>query len=941
MKTKTAKSRIVTASKPMDADLKHTATTEEMRLAESANRTAHWQRWGPYLSERQWGTVREDYSEHGNCWDYFSHDQSRSRAYRWGEDGLLGICDRQCRLCFSVALWNGRDPILKERLFGLTGPEGNHGEDVKECYYYLDATPTHSYLKALYKYPQAEFPYARLAEENRRRGKLDSEFELIDSGAFDDNRYFDVFAEYAQNSPDDILIRLTVANRGPETATVHLLPTLWFRNTWSWGCTHEGCEVKPRLERSDSGGSAKPFASVRATHPSLGNHWFMIDSDDSGAVPELLFTENETNTERLFNHPGTTPFVKDAFHRHVIHGEQTAVNPNCVGTKTAAHFRLEIPAGKSVVVRLRLTAERKKAVEPFGDQFESLFETRIRETDEFYDRKILANRNLDAEQRNVARQAYAGLLWSKQFYHMVVKNWIEGDADQPAPPANRRNGRNHDWPHLFNRDIISMPDKWEYPWYAAWDLAFHMIPMARLDPEFAKGQLELLLREWYMHPNGQIPAYEFAFSDVNPPVHAWACWRVYKITGNRGNRDRKFLARVFTKLMLNFTWWVNRKDVSGNHLFSGGFLGLDNIGVFDRSKPLPGGGQLEQADGTAWMAFYCATMLSMALELAKEDPTYEDIASKFFEHFVHIADAINTLGGSGLWNETDGFYYDQLRSGDQSMALPIRSIVGVIPLFAVEILEQSVIDKLPGFKKRMDWFLKNRPDLAGMISWCACSDHDSHSHHHAGDSEKNGRHNGSASGNSEKHQHDHRLLAIPSRERLESVLRYVLDENEFLSPYGVRALSRHHQDNPFVMEASGEQHRVDYVPGESNSGLFGGNSNWRGPVWFPVNFLLVEALERYHHFYGENLTVEFPRGSGSQLNLMQVAQELSGRLAGIFLPDENGRRACHAADSRYANDEHWRDLVLFYEYFHGDTGRGVGASHQTGWTALVTELLRG
>jgi hypothetical protein len=944
MKTKTVKASPQTASTSAVKQCQALITAEENRLAESANRTNHWQRWGPYLSERQWGTVREDYSENGDCWNYFSHDQARSRAYRWGEDGLLGICDRQCRLCFSVALWNGRDPILKERLFGLTGPEGNHGEDVKECYYYLDATPTHSYLKALYKYPQAEYPYARLIQENQRRGKLDEEFELPDTGVFDGNRYFDVFAEYAKNSSDDILIRLTVANRGPETARVHLLPTLWFRNTWSWGCTHEGCETKPRLERVANGDSNEAYATIRATHSTLGEYRLMIESESTGKIPELLFTENETNTERLFEHENTSPFVKDAVHRYLIHGTQHAVNPQGVGTKVAACFQLDIPAGQSAVVRLRLVANHQSVSEPFGQQFDSIFEARIREADEFYEQKVFRNRKLDKEEKNVARQAYAGLIWSKQFYHVVVKNWLEGDADQPPPPATRRRGRNHDWPHLYNRDIISMPDKWEYPWYAAWDLAFHMIPMARLDAEFAKGQLELLLREWYMHPNGQIPAYEFAFSDVNPPVHAWACWRVYKITGQRGHRDREFLARVFTKLMLNFTWWVNRKDVNGQHLFSGGFLGLDNIGVFDRSKPLPGGGHLEQADGTAWMAFYCATMLAMALELAMHDSTYEDIASKFFEHFVHIADAMNTLGGNGLWNENDGFYYDQLHAGDRTRALPIRSIVGVIPLFAVEILEQSAVDKLPGFKKRMDWFLKHRPDLARMISWCTGHGHAADAHHqHWGHAETNGENSSSmptdAGSPTKQPNHGHRLLAIPSRSRLERVLRYVLDEAEFLSPYGVRALSRHHHYNPFVMEAGGEIHRVDYVPGESTSGLFGGNSNWRGPVWFPVNFLLVESLERYHHFFGDDFTVEFPHGSGNRINLKQAAKEIAGRLARIFLPDDSGRRACHASDWRYAQDEHWRELVLFHEYFHGDSGRGVGASHQTGWTALVTELL--
>jgi hypothetical protein len=906
------------------------ATAEELRLAETAARTANWQRWGPYLAERQWGTVREDYSEHGDCWEYFSHDQARSRAYRWGEDGLLGITDRQCRLCFALALWNGRDPILKERLFGLTGPEGNHGEDVKECYFYLDSTPTHSWMKALYKYPQAEFPYAQLVEENRRRGRHEPEFELADTGVFDDGRYFDVFVEYAKAGTDDILVRLTVANRGPETATLHLLPTLWFRNTWSWGCSHEGCEVKPRLERfsPDTGGGAM----VLARHGSLGSFLFQAGAGPDGKIPPLLFTENETNTARLFDHPNATPWVKDAFHRYVIDGDVSAVNPAEHGTKAAALYCLEILAGESATVELRLVATGATSELPPPVDAAAVFAARAREADEFYERKVFSGKAepdqpddpATAERHRVARQAYAGLLWSKQFYHLAVQNWLAGDPDQPAPPAARQQGRNHDWPHLFNRDIISMPDKWEYPWYAAWDLAFHMIPMARLDPDFAKGQLELFLREWYMHPNGQMPAYEFAFSDVNPPVHAWACWRVYKISGKKGRRDRRFLASVFQKLLLNFTWWVNRKDVGGKHLFAGGFLGLDNIGVFDRSKPLPGGGQLEQADGTAWMAFYCGTMLAMALELASEDPVYEDIASKFFEHFVHIADAMNTLGGNGLWNEEDGFYYDQLRSGGHSQPLGIRSMVGIIPLFAVEVLEEEKIRRLPGFRKRMEWFRKNRPDLARHIAWCECSALGS-------------SHNGAGHG----HAHDHRLLAIPSRDRLQRVLQYVLDESEFLSPHGVRALSRHHLHSPFVLNAGGEEHRVQYLPGESDSGLFGGNSNWRGPVWFQVNFLLVEALERYHHFYGDHLQVEFPRGSGRHVSLGEAAAGLAARLASIFLPDGQGRRPCHGSDPRYQHDPHWRDLVLFYEYFHGDDGRGVGASHQTGWTALVTELLRG
>jgi hypothetical protein len=889
---------------------------EEQRLAEAHARTANWQRWGSYLSERQWGTVREDYSPNGDTWNYFTHDQARSRAYRWGEDGLLGFTDRECRLCFALALWNGRDPILKERLFGLTGPEGNHGEDVKECYYYLDATPTYSYMKSLYKYPQAEYPYARLVEENRNRGKGEPEFELVDTGVFNENRYFDVTAEYAKAGPDDVLVRITIANRGPEAAMLHLLPTLWFRNSWSWGCDHEGCEVKPRIEAD--GTCTDGISGVVVQHASLGKYRMAADAGPDGMVPTLVLTENETNSEGLYGFANASPYAKDAFHDYVIHGKQAAVNPHGHGTKASWHYVLNVPAGGNIVVRLRLTADRDSTNEGFGDEFEQIFARRIEEADEFYAARIADRKNLTDEQCRVARQAYAGLLFSKQFYHLVVKSWLDGDPEQPAPPENRKHGRNHEWLHLFNRDVISMPDKWEYPWYAAWDLAFHMLPMARADGEFAKEQLLLLLREWYMHPNGQIPAYEFAFGDVNPPVHAWACWRVYKITGARGQRDRVFLRRAFHKLLINFTWWVNRKDPQGRNLFAGGFLGLDNIGVFDRSQPLPNGQQLEQADGTAWMAFYCATMLSMALELAADDPSYEDIASKFFEHFVSITDAMNSLGGMGLWDDQDGFYYDVLSADGTVLPLRIRSMVGIIPLFAVEILEQDVIDRLPGFKKRLEWFLQHRKDLARHISYCDKGTHDDHG---------------------PSHKHIHRLLAVPSRERLVRVLRYVLDENEFLAPYGVRALSRFHQDHPYQVHLHGMAHRVDYTPGESTTGLFGGNSNWRGPIWFPVNFLLVEALERYHHFYGDLLRVECPTGSGKMMNLQEVAVELSTRLSRLFLPDESGRRPCHGDDRRYADDPHWRDLVLFYEYFHGDTGRGVGASHQTGWTALIANLL--
>ncbi|AHG89404.1 Glycoside hydrolase, family 63 [Gemmatirosa kalamazoonensis] len=871
---------------------------EQQRLDADARRAENWKRWGPYLAERQWGTVREDYSEYGNCWDYFSHDHARSRAYRWGEDGLLGITDRECRLCFALALWNGRDPILKERLFGLTGPEGNHGEDVKEHYFYLDSTPTHSYMKALYKYPQAEFPYARLVEENRRRGKLDRELELADTGVFDDGRYFDVLAEYAKASPDDVLIRISVTNHGPEAAELHLLPTLWFRNTWSWG---RASGERPRLRQAGD-------ARVVAEHGTLGR--FALDVQEAPHAPALLFTENETNAARLYGVPSASPHVKDAFHARVIHGDVDAVSDAGAGTKAAAWYRLVVAAGETIVVKLRLAPEDAPRAGSLGAEFDAVFERRVAEADDFYGERVPGP--LSDDERRVARQAYAGLLWSKQFYHYAVNEWIEGDPAHPAPPPQRLGGRNAEWKHLYNADIISMPDKWEYPWYAAWDLAFHTIALARVDPEFAKGQLVLLLREWYMHPNGQIPAYEFAFGDVNPPVHAWAAWRVYKMTGRRGTRDRVFLARVFQKLLLNFTWWVNRKDLEGHNLFAGGFLGLDNIGVFDRSQPLPTGGHLEQADGTAWMAFYCATMLSMALELASEDPAYEDVASKFFEHFVAITDAMNTLGGAGLWDDADGFYYDQLHVNGTREPLRVRSMVGLVPLFACEILEQDVIDRLPGFAKRMRWFLENRPELARYASYMTAAGEDGHAH---------------------------RLLAIPSRERLESVLRYLLDESEFLSPYGVRSLSRVHAERPYVFHHGAQQFRVDYDPGEGTSGLFGGNSNWRGPIWFPMNYLLIEALERYAHFYGDALRAECPAGSGRMLPLDDVARELSARLVRLFVRDEHGRRPAHADDRLLARDPASQDLVLFHEHFHGDTGRGLGASHQTGWTALVVRCL--
>jgi len=880
---------------------------EAVRLTEDAARTHNWKRWGPYLAERQWATVREDYSDDGNCWEYFPHDHSRSRAYRWGEDGLMGITDRECRLCFSVALWNGNDTILKERLFGVTGPEGNHGEDVKEEYFYLDSTPTHSYLKALYKYPHKEFPYARLVEENRRRTRRDPEFELVDTGIFEESRYFDVQAEYAKASPNQILIRLTVTNRGPEAAPLHLLPTLWFRNTWIWGCTHQGCEVRPFMGLEKN--------RLSATHASLGAYHFEVVPSGQPTTPDWLFTDNETNFQRLYGSTNPGKFVKDAFHDHVVGGKAGVVNPAQKGTKAALHFQWMLAPGESQTVCLRLF-DKAEVKEPMdAATFEQVFQMRIAEADDFYSNEAVLK--MTPAEKNISRQCYAGLLWSKQFYQYLVDDWIKGDPDMPVPPPTRKYGRNSDWTHLYSRDVLSMPDKWEYPWFAAWDLAFHMIPFARIDGRFAKDQIGLFLREWYMHPNGQIPAYEFALGDVNPPVHAWAAWRVYKIADKRDERDLEFLESVFQKLLLNFTWWVNRKDTDGRNLFAGGFLGLDNVGVFDRSKPIPGGGALRQADGTAWMAFYCVSMLAMALELARNGGgkirvAYEDMASKFLEHFVQIADAMNSLGGTGLWDEKDGFYYDQIRINGDTIPLKTRSLVGILPLIAVEVFEEEKIKALPGFYKRLQWFRQNRSDLNRHISHCdTCS--------------------GSL--------HQLNLLAIPSRERLGSLLKYMLDENEFLSPYGVRSLSKYHQKNPYIFKHGSDEHRVDYDPGESRAGLFGGNSNWRGPVWFPVNYLIIEALERYYRFYGDSFLMEYPTGSGNKMDLKQIATELAKRLTHIFMPDDLGRRACFDSDPRYSSDSNWNHLVLFHEYFHGETGKGLGASHQTGWTALVVRYL--
>jgi Mannosylglycerate hydrolase MGH1-like glycoside hydrolase domain/Glycosyl hydrolase family 63 C-terminal domain len=876
------------------------ATVEQRRLEEVAVRTSHWRRWGPYLADRQWGTVREDYSADGHAWDYLPHDHARSRAYRWGEDGILGISDNHQRLCFAVTLWNGRDPILKERYFGLTGSQGNHGEDVKEYYFYLDATPTHSYMKGLYKYPQGEFPYARLIEENGGRGRREREFELLDSGIFQDGRYFDVAVEYAKAAPEDILVRITVSNRGPETAPVHVLPTLWFRNTWAWD---HGAK-RPRLAR-DAQSTGK---AVLAAHPEMEGTYRLACEGE----PELLFTENDSNAERLYGTPNSSPYVKDAFGEYLVHGRTDAVNPLEEGTKAAAHYALTLGAGASAVLRLRLTREGMVPTSRMFEDFDRVFDARRREADDFYAR--VAPDRLAGDSKDVMRQALAGMLWSKQWFHFDVRRWLEGDPTQPPPPPERKGGRNAEWTHLYNDDVVSMPDKWEYPWYAAWDLAFHTISLALVDPDFAKEQLILFLREWYMHPNGQIPAYEWNFGDVNPPVHAWAALRVYKIEKRiRGKADRRFLERVFQKLLLNFTWWINRKDPEGKNVFQGGFLGLDNIGVFDRSAPLPTGGHIEQSDGTAWMGMFCLNMLGIALELAREDPTYEDMASKFFEHFMYIAQAMSHMGHKGieLWNEEDGFFYDVLHTPDGTLPMKVRSLVGLVPLFAVQVIEPEDLERLPSFNRRLRWFLDNREDLCHLVTRQVTS------------------------GGKKR-----RLLSLVSSDRLERVLGYMLDEREFLSPYGIRALSQYHRDHAYVLNVNGMEHRVDYEPAESSTGLFGGNSNWRGPIWFPMNFLLVESLQRFDYFFGEQFQVEFPTGSGTRMRLWDVAAELSRRLTAIFLRGADGQRPVHGGFETFQQDPHWKDLVLFYEYFHGDNGAGIGASHQTGWTGLVAKLLQ-
>ncbi len=877
---------------------------EQIRLELTNSREQDWKRWGPYVSERAWGTVREDYSADGSAWNYFPFDHAHLRAYRWNEDGLAAICDRRQNLCFGLALWNGRDPILKERLFGLSGPEGNHGEDVKECYYYLDSTPTHSYMRYLYKYPHGEFPYRDLRTENGRRGKSEAEFELVDTGLFDEDAYFDVFVEYAKAGCDDIAVRITAVNRSVETAPLHILPTVWFRNQWSW-FDHP---PKPVMTARADG-----IAAVAIEQKDLGSMSLRCQGS-----PELLFTENETNFGSLYGGTNPSPYVKDGIGRFVTRSETGAVNPDKTGTKAAAHYVYEIPGKGSETIYLRLSSVDSVVANESEGEFvaecEAIFAARESEADEFY--AGIIPESLEADERLVMRQSLGGLLWSKQFYHYSVKEWLDGDPAFPPPPANRREGRNAGWKHVYSDDIISMPDKWEYPWFAAWDLAFHAIPLALVDPGFAKRQLILLLREWYMHPNGQIPAYEWAFGDVNPPVHAWASLRVYQMEAHRtGRADREFLERVFHKLLLNFTWWVNRKDAEGNNIFEGGFLGLDNIGIFDRSAPLPTGGNIEQSDGTSWMAMFCLNMLAIALELAREDRVYEDVATKFFEHFVYISDAMNNVGeeNTELWDERDGFYYDVLHMPNgYSLPMRLRSMVGLIPLFAVETIDAELLERLPNFRRRTEWFLENRTDLTDQI----------------GCMQKPG-------------QENRLLLSLVNPERLRRVLRVMLSENEFLSDFGIRAMSRVHRTNPYTLKVGDIEYSVDYEPAESRSGMFGGNSNWRGPVWMPVNYLLIEALQKFDFYLGEDFKVEFPTGSERKLTLWQVSQELEKRLARIFVrDDEDGSRAVFGTCDKFQTDEHFRDYPLFFEYFHGDHGAGLGASHQTGWTGLVAKLLQ-
>ncbi len=867
--------------------------SEHSRLRESAEADSPWRRWGPYISERAWGTVREDYSKDGEAWTYFPQEHARSRAYRWSEDALGGFCDIDQVLCLGLALWNENDPILKERLFGLSGPEGNHGEDVKEYYFYLDAVPTFSYCRMLYCYPQQAFPYGQLLEENRRRGYGDPEYELSDALAdsLEEGRYFDIEISYAKADPETVFCRIEVTNQGPDPAPVHILPQIWYRNTWSWDPKME----KPRLEAAGNG-------HVRAKHPQVGEYYWQVDTEGA-----LLFTENETNFERLYGRPNPGPYVKDAFHNAVVSGQMETVHSSA-GTKAAVHSRIVLAPGETARFQVRLGREAPD--KPFS-QAEAVFSRRKAEADEFYRR--VQPEILDEDARLVQRQAFAGLLWSEQFYHFDVDRWLAGDPGQPPPPESRRSGRNRDWDHLNNKDIISMPDKWEYPWYAAWDLAFHALPLALIDPEFAKRQLLLMLREWYMHPNGQLPAYEWSFSDVNPPVHAWAVWRVYKIDRNvSGQADRGFLERAFHKLLLNFTWWVNRKDDDGNNVFQGGFLGLDNIGVFDRSAELPAGRHVEQADGTAWMGMFCLNMLAIALELARHNPVYEDTATKFFEHFLYIAAAINRQHDQGgLWDENDGFYYDMLHLPDGGYhPLRLRSFVGLIPLYAVETLEPDLLEILPDFKRRMDWFLSYRPDLVDAVASMTT-----------------------------RGRKQRRLLSLVDHAKLPRILQRMLDEDQFLSPYGLRSLSKEHRERPYRLWIGGEMREVRYDPAESTSGLFGGNSNWRGPIWFPTNYLMIESLQKYQRFYGDELRIENPTGSGCEMTMGEVASDLARRLVNLFLRSGE-RRAVFGENALFQRDPRWRDHILFYEYFNGDDGAGLGASHQTGWTALVAKLIQ-
>ena len=869
-------------------------TAEKKRLIEDRDQKKNWRKFGPYLTERQWGTVREDYSADGNAWEFTSHDAARSKAYRWGEEGIGGICDDHQLLCFSIGFWNKKDPIIKERIFGLNNREGNHGEDCKERYHFLDNTPTHSYMKMLYKYPQQEFPYEQLVEENKRRSKLDPEYELIDTDIFSENRYFDIFIEYAKADEDDLLIKITVHNRGPKRSSLNVLPHIWFRNTWAWGYD----DYEPELYLDDTG-------ILKTTHKDLGGYYLFYEGK-----AETLFCENETNTGRLYNYhePGT---FKDGINDYLIHGKSDAVNPTNKGTRAAINYDIIIEAGASKTLRLRLTS--KFVTKPFNN-FTSIFDQRLAEADEFFG--DLQKEISDPDKKNIQRQALAGMLWSKQFYYYDVSKWLRGDPLQPLPPPERKYGRNKDWQHLNNADIISMPDTWEYPWYAAWDLAFHTIPIAMIDPEFAKKQLLLFTKEWYMHPNGQLPAYEWSFSDVNPPVHGWATWRVYKIDQKLqdGKSDRKFLEEVFHKLLLNFTWWVNKKDNQGNNIFQGGFLGMDNIGVFDRNGKLPNGAYIEQSDGTSWMAMFTLNMMRISLELAKENSTYQSLASKFFEHFLYIAGAMANVSNEAidLYDDEDEFFYDVLHTHDgQRIKMKVRSMVGLIPLFAVEVLDNEIFDSMPEFTQRLEWFLQNRPDLASLISrW--------------GEKGKNQRH----------------LLSLLRGHRMKRLLKRMLDETEFLSAFGIRALSRQYLDHPYTFYENGYEFKVNYTPGESDSGMFGGNSNWRGPVWFPVNFLIIESLQRFHHYYGNDFKVEHPTGSGNMRTLKEIANDLSERMINIFKKDGNGRRPVFGTNQKLQTDAHFSDYLLFYEYFHGDNGQGVGATHQTGWTGMVAKLIQ-